>query len=268
MTSPTTTDGARVVDTTDPTVQPVGFGTLLHVELRKTVDTRSGRWLLVGTALATAGIIAAQLATSDADSMTFQSLAGVAMLPQSLLLPVLAVLAATTEWSQRTALTTFTLEPNRARVLLAKLLAVVSIALLAIVTAVAAAAVGAAIGAGLLNGSGAWDVTTEDARDLVILQLTSVLQGFGFATLLMSTPAALVAYFTVPLAWTTLVSRFEALEGVAPWIDLGTASIELYGAGSLEATDWLHLAVASALWVLLPLALGALRLRRREVGTS
>ena len=268
MTTTAPADAARVADSTDPTVQPVRFSTLLHVELRKTVDTRSGRWLLIGTAVGTVAIVVASLLTSDGDAMTFRSLAGTAMLPQSLLLPVLAILAVTTEWSQRTAITTYTLEPDRTRVTLAKLVAVVSIALLAVVAAVTAAAVGTAAGSSVLGGSGAWDLTTEDARDLVIVQMTAVLQGFGFATLLMSTPAALVTYFAVPLTWTLLISRFEALEGIAPWVDLGTASIELYGPGSLGAADWAHLAVASALWVLLPIALGVLRLLRREIGTT
>ena len=49
-----------------------------------------------------------------------------------IILPVLAILLVTGEWSQRTALTTFTMEPRRERVVLAKLAA----ALIAGVTAV------------------------------------------------------------------------------------------------------------------------------------
>ena len=43
--------------------------------------------------------------------------------PQGLLLPVLGILLVTSEWSQRTALVSFTLMPVRGRVLLAKVLA-------------------------------------------------------------------------------------------------------------------------------------------------
>ena len=39
----------------------------------------------------------------------------------SFLLPILAIMLVTSEWSQRTALVTFTLEPRRSRVVLAKL---------------------------------------------------------------------------------------------------------------------------------------------------
>ena len=40
-----------------------------------------------------------------------------------MLLPILGIMAATAEWTQRTGLVTFTLEPRRGRVVLAKALA-------------------------------------------------------------------------------------------------------------------------------------------------
>ena len=39
----------------------------------------------------------------------------------SLLLPVMGILLVTSEWSQRTDMTTFALEPHRSRVIMAKL---------------------------------------------------------------------------------------------------------------------------------------------------
>ena len=61
-----------------------------------------------------------------------------------ILLPVIGILAVTSEWSQRTALTTFTLVPRRARVIAAKLIAGVVLALIAVLVCLAAAAVAAA----------------------------------------------------------------------------------------------------------------------------
>jgi hypothetical protein len=116
----------------DLDVPRVPFTHLLQVELRKAVDTRSGRWLLAGMAVATAAVVVAVLLTDDAASLTFGNLTRIAALPPSLLLPVLAILTATTEWTQRTGLVTYTLEPNRSRVTLAKLGAVVTIGLLAV----------------------------------------------------------------------------------------------------------------------------------------
>src|SRR2546421_152111 len=49
------------------------------------------------------------------------------------LLPIVGLLAITSEWSQRTALTTFARVPRRERVIAAKLLAGVALALAAVV---------------------------------------------------------------------------------------------------------------------------------------
>src|SRR3712207_8360666 len=45
--------------------------------------------------------------------------------PMTVILPIIAVLSVTSEWSQRSGLATFTLVPHRGRVLLAKAMAVV-----------------------------------------------------------------------------------------------------------------------------------------------
>ena len=252
----------------DPGITPVPFGRLLHVELRKTVDTRSGRWLLSAIGVITVGVIAVFLFAADAESLTFQRFVGVTSTPQSLLLPVLAILTVTTEWTQRTGLVTFTLEPRRSRVVLAKLVAVITLGLLAVALAVTAAAVANLVAGTLMDGAGSWDLAPENARDLVLLQVIAVLQGFAFGMLLMSTPAAIVAYYVLPLLWSTAFTLVDALQDAAPWLDLNSAIAPLFAGESLSGDDWAHVAVAGSLWVLLPLALGVLRLLRREVKSS
>ncbi len=59
----------------------------------------------------------------------------------SVLLPVLGILLVTAEWSQRTALTTFTLVPRRERIIAAKAAAGVALAVAATVVCVAVCAV-------------------------------------------------------------------------------------------------------------------------------
>ena len=60
--------------------------------------------------------------------------------PQKFLLPALAILVVTSEWSQRTGLITFTLVPSRRRVLLAKAAATLGLGLALILIAFAVAA--------------------------------------------------------------------------------------------------------------------------------
>ena len=69
---------------------------------------------------------------------------GVTATPQGFLLPVLGILLVTSEWTQRTALVSFTLMPVRGRVLVAKVLAALIAGLAAIVLAMAVAALATA----------------------------------------------------------------------------------------------------------------------------
>src|SRR4051794_1951038 len=96
---------------------------LTLVELRKLADTRSGLWLLIVIGLAAAGTAVIMLAAAPDDQQTFQALFTFGAVPAAVLLPVLGILSMTSEWSQRTALTTFTLTPARGRVVVAKLFA-------------------------------------------------------------------------------------------------------------------------------------------------
>ena len=68
-------------------------------------------------------------------------------MPMAILLPVVGILAVTSEWSQRTALVTFTLEARRLRVVWAKVLAtlLVGVAAVALSLALGTAAHAAAI---------------------------------------------------------------------------------------------------------------------------
>jgi len=254
--------------TPDPTVAAVPFSRVLRVELRKLVDTRAGFWLLAAIGIITVAVVVVFLFAADADDLTYLHFVGVTATPQSLLLPVLGILAITTEWSQRTGLVTFTLEPSRGRIAAAKLLAVVLVGLLAVVIALAVAAVGNVLGMVLVDGSGSWSIEGANIRDFVFLQLVGVVQGVAFGMLLMSTTAAVVLYFALPIAWNALFSLVGALDGLAPWLDFNTAIAPVYSGGALRGDDWAHVAVSGTIWVVIPFAVGLVRLLRREVRSS
>src|SRR5690606_37538154 len=100
---------------------------LVAVELRKSVDTRAGRWLLVVIGLLGVAAVSLLLVSGERADVTLGSVLVIAQLPVALLLPVLGLLLVTSEFSQRSALTTFTLVPHRGRVIGAKLVAVVGL---------------------------------------------------------------------------------------------------------------------------------------------
>ena len=102
---------------------------LVVVELRKAVDTVTGRWLLVVTAVLVAGALglSAGFPPTD-DGLDLQWLMTNGLLPVSLLLPVLGVLLVSGEFSTRSMLVTFALVPSRGRVVAAKTVAAVLMA--------------------------------------------------------------------------------------------------------------------------------------------
>ncbi|WP_410791200.1 ABC transporter permease [Kribbella sp. C-35] len=252
----------------DPRVTAVPFSRLLRAELRKLVDTRAGFWLLTAIGLITVAVIVVFLFVADPDQLTFLNLVGATATPQSILLPVLGILAVTAEWSQRTGLVTYTLEPSRIRIAVAKLVAVVLVGLLAVVVALGVAALNNLAGMAFLDGAGSWNVGSANIRDFFAVQLIGIVQGFAFGMLLMNTAAAIVLYYVVPIAWTVLFSMVGSLEKAAPWLDVNSAMAPAFDQRTFQSADWAYLAVSGTIWVLLPLTLGLLRLLHREVKSA
>ena len=140
----TTTLAAPIrVNTTGVHARP-GLGRLVAVELRKMVDTRAGFWLQVAMVAITVVVVVVRLLVGDAADHTFQSVLDVGLQPAAILLPVLGILLVTSEWSQRTGMITFALVPVRSRVLGAKLIASLVLAVAMLVMSVAVVAAGCA----------------------------------------------------------------------------------------------------------------------------
>ena len=93
------------------------FPRLTLVELRKMVDTRAGFWLQLIVAGLTLTVVTLFCIFGDTDELIFRDMFALAVFPASLLLPIVGILLVTSEWTQRTALITFTLVPKRMRVM-------------------------------------------------------------------------------------------------------------------------------------------------------
>ena len=249
---------------------PIPLTRLVQVEMRKMLDTRAGLWLLIVIGVLTVLAIGLFAIFAPDQDRTFDSFLGGAATPQGFLLPVLGVLLVTSEWGQRAALTTFTLVPIRARVVAAKVLAALVIGLVAVLVAVLVAALVTAV----RGGEGAWDGGSSvlDATWMfALLQALGILQGLAFGMLFLNSAAAIVVFFVVPIVSSVVFNLVPALQDVAPWVDLGSAQAEWGGGGAVgnqgtpSAEAWAQLATSGAIWILLPLAIGAWRILRSEV---
>jgi ABC-2 type transport system permease protein len=231
--------------------------TLSRVETRKMLDTRAGLWLVAFTFLAAAAAVVADAITGNSDALTAGDYFADAMLASAVLLPVVPILLVTGEWTQRTALTTFALVPVRERVLGAKLLAVA--ATLVAVTAVSAVV---ALLAAAISGSGV-EAEAGEAGRVVVYSTLQILFGFGLACLLMSSAAAIVLYYTTPLAIAAIGALSGNIDDAIAWIDPSA-----WGALTDNVTsgqEWGKILTAALAWVLVPLIVGTVRLRRRDV---
>jgi ABC-2 type transport system permease protein len=242
----------------------VPFHRLVKAELRKLTDTRASKWLLFSIIAITVLVVVVAVIVAKPGNLTFTNLIDYAQSPQKILLPVLAILIVTSEWSQRTGLVTFTLSPHRGRVLLAKLVATLTAGAISISSAFAAAALGNLVGKLARDGNGSWSFGPGALRDLLLVQVTGLLQGLAFGMLLLISAAAVVLFYVLPNAWDLLFSSVSGLKDLAPWVDLNTAQQPLY-LHQMDGRSWAQFASAAGIWVVLPLVLGAIRVRRSEV---
>lgn len=245
----------------------IPLGRLVAVELRKTADTRAGRWLLGIIVGITAAIMVIFFAISDADDRVFGNFIGVAATPQGFVLPVLGILLVTSEWGQRTAMVTFALEPSRSRVIGAKVIAALIWGLGAFVAAIAIGALVTVLG-GASNGFEGLEVSVFAL--FLGLQLLTILQGLAYGLIFLNTPAAIVTFFVAPVASQLIFNLVPALRDSAPWLDLATAQSALFtafgpeGAG-LTGEEYAQLGTTALIWIVLPFVAGWIRVMRAEL---
>ena len=255
----------RAAETELPAVRGQSFVRLVRTELRKAVDTRSGRVLLIGIGvLALIGIVW-RLTHLPSGPVELSNMAGTAMVGVQLLLPVIGVMAMTSEWTQRTALTTFTLSPRRVRVQLAKFSAAIVLSAV-VLTAVILLSLGAtALGGGFHDGGAVYG-TTEDPfwgglAGIYLANALNVVMGAAFGAVVAQTAVALLVYFIAPTAWS--LAGPELFKERADWLDVFGAFgriAERNFDGKLPES-----LTAIAVWIVVPTVLGLWISSRREV---
>jgi ABC-2 type transport system permease protein len=238
----------------------IPFARLVGVEWTKATDTRAGRWLLALSAVSTAGIMVVPVVAPSSFDQTHAGYLGAAALALSILLPVVAILLFTGEWSQRSIMTTFTQEPRRLRVVNAKLTVSMALGLVA----AAFGAVVTAAGIALASATGRTleaDLGIGIIIGYVLYVLLNVFAAVALGALLQSSAAAIAASFALPASFAVLGTASTL---VSDWIDMSTtwrAILENDWAGNVA-----QIVFSIVFWVGAPLAAGIARTVRRDVG--
>lgn len=263
-----------IVRSTHHAAPKVGFGRLLAAEARKLVNTRSGFWVIIAMSVITLGFtllnafLMASLVKDNVEGMklSWQDTVISASSLLSMMVAVLAILTITNEWGQRTVLTTFTQEPRRSRVLVAKIV-------IALLVTLVAVAISFPIGAGFTALAGAandvaidWTLNSGVLLGFTVSALLGALMGIGFGLVTLNAPAAIVAYFVLPtvIQLTSMIQlAWKPYADIDPWVNPVTAQTPLL-TGDVTGEQWARVAVSSLIWIGIPVAIGAWRWMRRE----
>lgn len=245
---------------------PVPFLRTWNAENRKIVDTRAGVVFLSLIALVVVGMSAVIAIWPGEQTLTFGTLLGSSVtMGLAMFMPILAILAVTSEFSQRTLAVTFALEPRRGRVVAAKIAAALTMTAVLVVVALVVAATTVLLAAAMRGEPAVWDVDGGVLVGALVTLVLVVLQGTAFGLLLRSTPLAIVAFLLLPSLFAFVTMFISAIRDALPWFELSSATAPLMEGLSLTGTEWAQLASASAVWILLPGAIGVWRLLKGDL---
>jgi len=254
--------------TLDAFPAPIPMSRIIATELRKMFDTRSGFWLVASLGILALLATAAVIAFSSNDGMTYSAFVTATGYPMTILLPIIAILSVTSEWSQRSGLTTFTLVPHRERVITAKAFVCVGVATATISLAFVVGALGNLVGTAMLGIAPVWDLTVTNMLTLILANVLALLVGFMLGVVIRSSAGALVGYFVysfvLPTLFVVLATSQDWFRDLQPWVDFKYAGGTLID-GTVTIQQWEYLGVTSVIWVVIPLAIGLRFVMRAEV---
>ena len=113
-----------------------------------------------------------------------------------------------------------------------------------------------------------WDDSFLTLSEIVLGNVLGMLVGFTLGIVIRNSAGAIVGYFVFTLVLPTLSAVLAAnaswWEKAQGWVDFNYAQGALFN-GDMAARDWAHIASASGIWLVLPLTVGLILLRRSEV---
>ncbi|WP_137293354.1 ABC transporter permease subunit [Nocardioides dongxiaopingii] len=263
---------ATAVETLDTPARPrftaIPLGRVVAVELRKMFDTRSGFWLLCSIGILATLATGAVILFAPESELTYEAFATAIGFPIAVVLPIIAVLSVTSEWSQRTGLSTFTFVPNRGRVITAKAICAIGVGVVSMVVAAAIGALGNVVGTTIAGVDTVWNVSLLELGLIILANVLGLLVGFMLGVLLRNSAAAIVAYFVYSFVLSVMTELLAGLQDwfadIRPWVDFNYAQAPLFE-GSVSVEQWTQLGVASLFWLVIPLAVGLRIVMRSEV---
>lgn len=263
-----TQDAPDRADVSRAPIAPIPSHRIMRVELIKMFDTRSGFWLLASIGIVATLVTGAVILFAPREELTYETFATAIGFPIAFILPIIGLLSITSEWSQRTGLTTFTLLPHRGWVIRAKLLCAVGMGIVSMFVAMAIGALGNIVGTAIAGVDTTWDISVREFSLIVLANVLGMLIGSMLGLLIRNSAGAIVAYFVytavLPTVFMTLAEFQAWFRDLWPWVDFNYAQSALFE-GIPTGQEWAQLAVTTTVWLAIPLALGLILVNRSEV---
>ncbi|MEU8225942.1 ABC transporter permease [Kribbella sp. NPDC048915] len=249
------------VATSLPPARGQSFLKLVTLELRKSVDTRSGRVLIAAILLLAVAAVGWQLTHLPRGTINFDGFLAAATSGPVMILPVIGVMAMTSEWTQRTALTTFTLSPRRIRVQLAKFVSAIVLGAVVTTGVVVLALAGTALGGATSGRATSYAGMGGEIAAGYLTVALNVVMAAAFGAVIAQTAVAILVFYIAPTAWR--LAGPELFKDNANWLDV-------FGALGRIAERDLHgmlpeTLTAIGVWIVLPTLVGLWASSRREV---
>jgi ABC-2 type transport system permease protein len=253
-----------------PVIHRIPLTRITQVELRKMLDTRSGFWLMASIAITALLATGAVILWAPNQEITYSTFVSAIGFPMAVLLPLVALLSVTGEWSQRSGLTTFTLVPHRHRIITAKAISSVVVGVVSVLLAFAIGALGNLLAASVTSASLVWNVTLTEFFLFLLGSVLGLLIGFMLGILIRASAAAVAAYFVysflLPTIFLILATNQAWFKDLRPWVDVTFAQGPMLALdGSLTGEQWANIAVTGVIWMVIPLAVGLGFVTRAEV---
>lgn len=258
----------EVVRPTKPAPRRIPMSRIVGVELRKSFDTRSGFWLMASIAILAVVATTATILFAPDDELTYEAFATAVGFPMAVILPMIAILSVTSEWSQRTGLTSFTLVPHRGRIIGGKALVALAVGVVSMLLAAAIGALGNIVGSAITGVDTVWNVSAVELGYIILANILGMAVGFMLGVLIRNSPGAIVGYFVfsllLPTLTTVLAETQEWFADKQPWVDFNYAQGALFE-GSVSGEQWAQLGVTALFWLVIPLTVGVWSVLRSEV---
>jgi hypothetical protein len=151
----------------------------------------------------------------------------------------------------------------------AKAIATLLVGLGAVSVAFAVGALGNVAGSALAGVDTAWDISLSMALQMVLYNLVGMAFGFALGVVLRNSAAAIVGYFVASLVMPGILALLAQVrswfEDLQPWIDWHYTQVALLDGATNTVKEWAMLGSTTMIWIVLPLVVGLLSLRRSEV---